>query len=150
MRRGTMLNRTLLFLIFILAFSIFVPQAYAAPAFVKEVTSNLVVDGSASIYLTIPASGVAQGNTLIINVYKNHSTDTLVSVTDTRGNTYTIDANNPWGVGSSMSHAVASGYIATALQAGDTIAVNFGLATYSRRAAFAVEFSGIASSGRVD
>lgn len=125
----------------------------AAPtiSFVKQIGSATYANAAtaSSVTITIPAGGVATGDTVIITA-GNSGNDgvTVSSAIDSRGNSYTVDANK-----SQISYfentAIVSGYIATALQAGDTITV-----TYSGQAsimsALASEWSGIASSGRVD
>jgi len=71
------------------------------------------------------------------------------SITDTRGNAYTVDATVNH-TGTSLNSYIGSGYVSTALQAGDKITVTFSTSLYSTRMVSAADFSGIASTNRVD
>ncbi|HXH26290.1 MAG TPA: Ig-like domain-containing protein, partial [Candidatus Acidoferrum sp.] len=126
-------------------------HATATISLVKEVGSINYANAAAisSATITVPAAGVAQGNTIVMTV-GNSGNDgvTVKSVTDSRGNTYTVDANKSQ-ISFFENTAVASGYMATALQPGDKVIVTLtGTATIF--AGLASEWSGIASTGRVD
>jgi hypothetical protein len=71
-------------------------------------------------------------------------TSGTVSATDSRGNTYTVDRDS---VGSNTRTVILSAHVSTALTSGNTITVSHPNAVAG---AAASEFSGIASSSRVD
>jgi hypothetical protein len=110
-------------------------------AFVKEVFAGVAVGNGGTII--VPAGGVAQGDTLILTALS----DKFSSITDSRGNTYTVDSAGGANDGAHFL-SVAHAYMTTALQAGDTITVNTGFGGTLQ--AFAYEFSGIASSSALD
>jgi hypothetical protein len=87
---------------------------------------------------------VAAGNTVIIRLGLRGGTSGAVSATDSRGNTYTTDRDS---VGSNTRTVIFSAYVSTALTSGNTITVTHPSAVAGVAAS---EFSGIASSGRVD
>lgn len=135
-----------------LGFALF-SQAHAAAtiSLVKEVGSVQYVNNTMvpSVTIPVPASGVAAGDTLILTAGNSGNDKTHVSgVTDSRGNSYTVDGNI-----SQISYfentSVVSGYVATALQPGDNITVTFNNPA-SIIEVLATEWSGIASTGRVD
>jgi hypothetical protein len=113
------------------------------PAFVQSVGTTSC--GATTQTVTVPAGGVPAGHTLIVRV-GNRSTNTgAITATDSRGNTYTVDAD----VASTLARSVVlSAYIATPLLQNDTITVTQPSATSSSMAV--AEFSGIASSNRVN
>jgi hypothetical protein len=128
-------------------------QAHAAAtiSFVREVGSANYVNNTmvSSVSIPVPASGVAAGDTLILMAGNSGNDQTHVaSAIDSRGNSYTVDGNI-----SQISYfentSVVSGYVATALQPGDSITVTFNN-TASIIEVLATEWSGIASTGRVD
>ncbi len=119
-------------------------------ALVKQVASATQQSFTASntITLTVPAGGVAQGNTLIVFAGNNYTTTGAASATDTQGNTYTVDAQKS-NASNATSTTVLSGYMATGLVAGNTITVTYS-SVATMRMALATEWSGIAPISRVD
>jgi hypothetical protein len=108
-----------------------------AVAFVSLVGQTANGGSSATIAVTVSASGVAAGNTVIILLNANGD-GTVNSVSDTRGNAWVIDRNST----STTGGQVVSSKITTALQSGDTITVT-GSASIAGRIAIAAEFSGV-------
>ena len=144
-----------------LAFAIVVPglgfallsQAHAAAtiSFVKEVGSVQYVNDAmvSSVSVPVPAGGVAAGDTLILMAGNSGNDQThVIKATDSRGNSYTVDSNISQ-VSYFENTSVVSGYVSTALQSGDNITVTFN-DTASIIEVLATEWSGIASTGRVD
>lgn len=94
-------------------------------------------------------NSASAGNTLIVICGWNSSADTLTSVTDSKGNTYTIDIQDTHSTGGE-GLAIVSGYLTTSLTRSDTITMtitNIGSTTLILRAS---EWSGIVSSSRLD
>jgi hypothetical protein len=106
-------------------------------AFVKVAASNQQTTASTSITATVAAGGVAVGHTLVVGLNGN-GVGTVVSATDTRGNTYTIDRTSTATTGGQVLHTT----VTTALLAGDTITVT-GDTSISDRSMIAAEFSGV-------
>jgi Big-like domain-containing protein len=115
-----------------------------APALVGNV--GQATCGSTSNAVTVPAAGVAAGNTVIVRATIRGSGAGAVSATDTRGNTYTNDKDVTGS--NSMRVVVLSAHVGTALQSGDVITVTH--PSGSATAVVASAYSGIASSSRVD
>ena len=113
-----------------------------APSYVKNIGQASC--GSTSNAVTVPAGGVAAGHTVIVRLGLRGGTSGAVSATDSRGNTYTVDSDS---VGSHTRTVILSAHVSTALTSGDTITVSHPSATAG---VVASEFSGIASSSRVD
>jgi len=112
--------------------------------FVKHI--GAAACGGASTAITVPAGGVAAGNTLLLRVSIHNVSTGTISATDSRSNTYTLDADGVFPTKGRM--AIVSANVGTALQSGDTITVTH---PDSKSEAVVIdEFSGIASSGRVD
>lgn len=110
--------------------------------FVKVAAVNS--NGSSITAITATVLGdVAVGNTLIIGVTSSGD-GTLVSATDTKGNTYTIDRNSNATTGGQIVSCV----VTTALVAGDVITVN-GSTAQNARSIIAAEFSGVGSFDQV-
>jgi hypothetical protein len=101
-----------------------------------------------TITLTVPAGGVAQGDTLIIFAGNNYSTAGAISATDSKGNAYTVDGHNG-NASNNTSTTVLSGYMSSGLVAGNTITVTYS-SVATMRMALATEWSGVAPTGRVD
>jgi hypothetical protein len=116
----------------------------ATIAFVKLVGSASC--GGASSVVTVPAGGVAAGNTLVLSVVVRGSSTGAVSVSDAKGNTYTLDVTSTrTNQGRTL---LLSARVATALAGGDTITVNHPDDT--AEGVVVGEFSGIAATGRLD
>lgn len=122
------------------------PGAANGPRFVKDVGSGAVTNASSNtVAITVGTGGVAAGDTVILTAAKGNDQAAIASVSDSRGNTYSVDANFLGAAGSSMAFGVASGYVATALVSGDRITVTFqGTTGYSNRWGVAYEFAGLA------
>ena len=103
----------------------YAPQAVAAIAFVKNVGFGGNQAIGTSISITVPAGGVAAGNTLIVSFAMDPASG-AVSCTDTKGNAYTaaVDVTNGSGT-SGVRTVVFSARIVTALVPGDTITVSY-------------------------
>jgi hypothetical protein len=91
---------------------------------------------------------VAQGHHLIFTIGINVQNASVSSITDSKGNTYTVDKVQPASAGANgQTIVIASGYIATALTATDTVTANFTSATIT---CYADEWSGLAATSYVD
>ena len=119
--------------------------AFSAPiSFVKVVGSSSC--GGPGSVVTVPAAGVAAGHTLVLSVVIRGNSSGAVAASDTRGNTYTVDATSVRpGQGRTL---ILSAYVGTALQSGDSITVTH--PNDNAEGAVVAEFAGIAASGRVD
>ena len=122
---------------------------------VNVVLTNIGQNSSTStgttISVTVPAGGVAAGNTIIVS-FATDPTNTptgAVTVADTKGNIYTKDADIANGTGTSgVRTLVFSAPVTVALVSGNTITV-----TYPSAAAKAVSIcyaNGLISASRVD
>jgi len=116
--------------------------------FVRDLGAASVANTGQTVQLTL-ANPVAQGHTVIVAAGINSWGILVNSIADTRGNTYTVDATVNH-TGTSLNSYIGSGYVATALQAGDKITVTFSTSLYSARMISASDFVGIASANRVD
>lgn len=107
--------------------TIAIPNKNPSDAYwVKKVDEN-ASSSATSLALTVPASGVAAGQLLIVTGGQS-SLGTITSVTDSRGNTYAVDVTRAT---VACGSCIASCIVGTALQSGDTITVNFsGAATF--------------------
>lgn len=115
---------------------------FPTPQWVKEIGSGIC--GPPTV-ITVPAGGVAAGNTVIVRLVIRSPAVGAVSASDSKGNTYTNDADS---TGNSMRTVVLSASVGTALTSGDTITVSHPIGESS--GAVASEFSGVAASNRVD
>ena len=115
--------------------------------FVKNVGSDQCGDTSSTV--TVPAVGVASGNTLVVAfvVRNTGGVGGTVSVADSGSNTYAIDVDIA-DSSDQVRTVILSANIGTALVQGDTITVTH--PTGSSLGAVVDEFSGIASSSWVD
>lgn len=88
---------------------------------VKAVGSAVDLSGSVTAVVTLGGGiDVPAGHHVIIGAcWASGSARTLVSVGDTRGNSYSVDRNVT--AGAALGAAIARGLITVALQAGDTI-----------------------------
>lgn len=125
--------------------SLSLAEAEAAIAFVKNIGTNSDSGGTTSMAVTVPAAGVAAGNSVIITLATDYTTNP-VTCSDSRGNTYTINADR--GYSSYARVVVCSAHNITALSSGDTITVNY---PSTNLAAVSInEFSGLADSSTLD
>jgi hypothetical protein len=116
--------------------------AIGTPAFV---TSNSNASGT-TLPLTVPAGGVAAGSVLLIYAGAVDTAAVLSSVSDSRGNAYTVDRTRARLT--NITASVASGIIVTALQSGDTITLTYTVGSGKGAGAYSV--TGLASSSIVD
>jgi hypothetical protein len=115
-------------------------------AFVKNIGSASC--GSPSNTITVPAGGVAASHTLIARLtIRDSNPGGAVTVSDSKGNTYTIDNDF---TGFSTRVVILSANIGTALVSGDTLTITYPAAGLDSTASVVSEFSGIAATNRVD
>jgi hypothetical protein len=113
------------------------------PAFMRTVGTATCGDTSNTV--TVPAGGVAAGHTLIVRLSNRGNNAGAVSASDSKGNTYTLDADI---LTFPSRTTVFSAYISTALVQNDTITVTH--PSSSSESVAVGEFSGIASTNRVE
>lgn len=111
-------------------------------AFVKTIGSSSC--GTTTSVITVPAAGVAAGNTVIVRWVGRGTTTGALSATDTKGNAYSVDREV---LNTDIRTVVLSAHVATALTSGNTITVTH--PNTNAKSAVAVEFSGVAATGRV-
>ena len=112
---------------------------------IKLIQSSSSTTGSSStISVTIPNNTVV-GNTIILHTSNAFGVQ-VNSVTDSKSNTYSLDAVS---AGSGGTVCIASATIVNQLLAGDTITATYKSGTYSAQSMQAFEFAGIQTS-RVD
>ena len=105
----------------------FSANATFPPAWVRHVGSASC--GGASSVVTVPAGGIPVGRTLIVQlVLRGNNYANAVAASDARGNAYSVSQDSTR-AGSSLRSVVFSAYVATALQAGDSITVTHGNAS---------------------
>src|SRR5262245_18955225 len=110
-------------------------------AFVKNIGTNQKSgSGNASIDVTVPLAGVAAGNSIIVGVAVAAGAG-AVSCSDTKGNTYAVDADKT-GAGRVF---ICSAHNVTALASGDKITANYPSANNDSSIS-ANEFSGLTSN----
>jgi hypothetical protein len=120
----------------------------SAPAFGAENTRGTSLDAVSSKVITL-ASGIAAGARSIV-IYGNGSGDTVSSVTDSAGNTYTLMKGQALYSDSTNFTNIYSAHVTTALSAGATITVNFSASNYSYKSWMVCSATGCASSGQPD
>ena len=111
--------------------------------FVKEVGNAATKTSGASQSVTVPAAGVASGNTLVVFTVIAENTGTGPSCTDSRGNTYTNVTRDPL----AFTGKIYICAVTTALISGDTITVGFSAGSNDERAMLVAEFSGVDTTG---
>ena len=122
-------------------------EAHAGIAFVQSLGTNASQSSGTSIAVTLTAA-VAAGDTVIVTFAMDPATGT-VTCADTKGNTYTADADVTNGSGTSgVRTIVFSAPVTTALVSGNTITVTHPTAT--ARALSVNEFSGLATTAAFD
>ncbi|TMA70566.1 MAG: hypothetical protein E6J69_02285, partial [Deltaproteobacteria bacterium] len=115
---------------------------------VKNVGTAANETSGTTISVTVPAAGVALGNTVIVTFAMDPASGT-VSVADTQGNTYTKNADVTNGSGTSgVRTVVFSSTITTALVSGSMITVTH--PTVTAKAVSANEFSGLVANPVAD
>jgi len=129
---------------------LWVSPAWAAPAWVKDVVLQTALDTTPNnSQIVTTGQTVAQGNTLIVvgGRYINAAGDTIASVMDSQGNTYTVDVAGFNMGGADAQVGVARGYMTTALTATDTVTIQWtNAAATSYFFGQLIEYSGIAST----
>ena len=112
-----------------------VPSAPPAAAAVTSHQRHIAVGAdsrsSATFSLAIPAgvSTVAGEHLVVAYLFSGSSFESVTSVTDSRGNSYRVDAKQTNAGSSGLQIVIASAKIATALAAGDTVTVRQNNAT---------------------
>jgi uncharacterized repeat protein (TIGR01451 family) len=120
----------------------------AAIALVQNIGTNGSGTSGTTISVTVPAAGVAAGDTVVVSVALDPAVGP-VTCADTGGNAYSVDADRTNGSGTSgVRTVVCSAAVATALPAGASITVTHPSVTAT--AISASEFSGLAGASRVD
>ena len=123
-------------------------QAYGQIAFVKTIGTTSTTTTGTTTTLTVPASGVAAGNSVILFLSINPSAGTI-SCSDSKGNSYTSNRNATNGSGTTgVRTVVLSAHNIIALTSGNTITCTHRSVT--ARALSASEFSGLATTATVD
>jgi hypothetical protein len=118
-----------------------------AIAFVKNLGSaNSKASATTIVIASLPTAGIVAGNTVMVAVTGSTAGTALSSVTDSKGNTYTILANV---AGTTSRLAIAASTIGTTLLTTDTITATFA-ASVGIRVIGAVEFSGLVTPAAVD
>jgi hypothetical protein len=123
--------------------------ALAAITKVRDLGTAFSVVPGTSLSVTVPSPGVAAGDRIVIAFVMDLATG-AVSASDTRGNAYSVDADVASSLGLGVRRTlILSANASTALVAGDTITVSFGLISVLK-AMVVTEFSGIAPAGALD
>ncbi|HMC68421.1 MAG TPA: hypothetical protein VKJ07_04635, partial [Mycobacteriales bacterium] len=118
-----------------------------APTFVQVAAKN-----AGTVASTTQAFGAASttGNTIVVTIEYDHATATISSVTDTKGNTYTLAAGpTNWGV--PLTHTAT--YVAKNITGGGaaiTITVTLSAAPATGFEVFQTEYSGLDATNPVD
>jgi hypothetical protein len=119
--------------------------AYSAITKVKDIGTNSLTTNGTSISLTVPAAGVAAGNSIIVTFAMVEQSGTI-SCADQAGNPYSVDVeaiNN-----NNVRTAVCAAHNVSALSSGQWIQVTH--PTVTDRMVYAGEFSGLATSSTLD
>jgi hypothetical protein len=115
-----------------------------AVAFVKTIGTGIATSAGTSISITVPAAGVASGNSIIVAASIDSGAG-AVSCSDTQGNSYSVDLDSDIG----SSHIViCAAHNVTALASGNTITLNH--PSVATRALSVLEFSGISAGTPLD
>jgi len=120
------------------------PAAPAAARFGGEVQRWGATNASSTTVITL-ASGIAQGNTAVtLFGWEAGSVCYVTSLADSRGNTWSVIGTNL--DNSVHQSAMASAYVTTALQSGDTITVNWVAPSSFAKAGVIVYLTGAANA----
>lgn len=134
----------------LLSLFIGINQAQAAISFVQNVGAIATKGAHTELQIVVPAAGVAAGNTVIIGIATDYSTNNpppLIPIcSDSKGNTYTVDRE--YNYNNSKQGSICSAPITTALVSGDTITVTH--TSINASAMSASEFSGLLTVGALD
>ena len=117
---------------------------------VKEVGSARYSSYTAAktVTVSVPAAGVAQGDTVVLNVGNSSTGVVAAGASDSQDNSYTVDVTKS-STSVSANTSVLSAYMTKALSAGDAITVTL-TGQASTILVLASEWSGIAATQRVD
>jgi hypothetical protein len=132
-------------LLIVTAFFALATPSQAAITKVKDVGTNTATASGTTLAVTVPAAGVAQGNSIIVTFAMAEATGT-VGCTDTAGNIYTadIDASN----NNNVRTVILAAHNVSALSSGNTITVTH--PSICDRAMYVGEYSGLAVTGTLD
>jgi len=125
-------------------------EAEAAITLVGNIGTNNQKDGGhTSLSVTVGASGVGAGHSIIVTIAMDNSPTGAVSCSDTAGNTYTNDVDFGQDSGTNGSRTIiCAAHNVSALVNGNTITVNH--PNVKASAMSANEFSGLATSSVLD
>lgn len=117
--------------------------------FVKNVGPFSQTANQQAMVITVGAT-IAAGNLLsVVAIRGNGTSDALATVTDSKGNTYTVDKNDVFPGNENL--AVASSVLATGLGVGDTITMTWtNAAANNFWSSLLSEYSGIATASWAD
>lgn len=111
----------------------------STPTFVKHIATG--TNTGAVVTITVPGGGVAVGNTIVIAGMASSATSTTISsVTDSKGNTYTVHGGGSR-PGDNLYALLASSISIIALVGGDTIVVTFSDPGFLGHIAIASEYT---------
>jgi len=97
-------------------------HAESLVSFVKNIGTNTKSQsGNSSISVTVPASGVAAGNTIIVS-FASGTFSPGIACADSQGNIYNIDADK---IDVAERVTICSAHVTTALVAGNTITATY-------------------------
>ena len=117
-------------------------------ALIAQLGSAVTTTTASTISLAVTAAAPV-GSTVVVAAGQTDTT--LSSLTDSRGNSYTVDRSTVTnGSDADARVAIGSARLTTALQAGDTITATFAANTKSVRVISAAAFSGLATTGWAD
>jgi hypothetical protein len=121
-------------------------------AYVKKVvTSGVITDTNNQQVIALTGTSIAQGNVAILDAFRGLNNDTIASVADSQGNTWTVDHSAGTSHNGLYAFGAASGYMTTALGTSDTITVTWtGGAAFNYFWGAVTEYTGLASASRFD
>lgn len=128
------------------------PPPPNTPTFVADVGSNLGLSGSSTTTAITLSGAVAQNNRVTVIFTWSGAGQSLGSVTDSRGNTYSIVGTPQTATvgGVAMTVALATAKATTALQVGDTITLNWTGANFGYRFGRVFNTTDVSSTGQPD
>jgi hypothetical protein len=115
-------------------------DVYAVATFVKTIGTSTTQSTGTTISVTVPAAGVAAGNSIIV-AFGMDGTAGTVSCTDSSGNGYQVDSSVINSTTKTSRTVICSAHKVTALAPGNTITVTS--PSTATRAISAFEFSGL-------
>lgn len=114
----------------------------AAIGFLGELGRQSAPSGGSTLVITL-TEGASIGSLVVVGIGRTTNSISVNSVTDSRGNTYNINATQTSGSGARSAN-IATSKITTALQSGDTITITFS-SSVSSSGAIVLAFSNIDS-----